>query len=84
MNQHPRSAFYTFFYILFLPDTWQILMGFLLTIFLAPLLLSPSMGLAAKWMIYIMIASIGYAVTVVPARGMVRMLRKLILGNKHL
>ncbi|MFP4350411.1 MAG: hypothetical protein ACOC3W_05275 [Thermodesulfobacteriota bacterium] len=83
MKEHPRSSFYTFFYILFLPDTWQILMGFLLAIFLAPLLLSPGMGLAAKGMIYIMIAAIGYAVTVIPARRIVRMLKKMILGDKH-
>ena len=58
-------------------------MGVILAIFLAPILLSPDIGLAAKWMIYIMIASIGYAVTAVPARAIVRMLKKMILGDKH-
>ena len=58
-------------------------MGVILAIFLAPILLPPDIGLAAKWMIYIMIASIGYAVTAVPARLIVQRLKRWILGRKN-
>jgi len=81
--QDSRSSLYTFFFILFLPDTWQILMGIILAIFLAPVMTSPEMGIAAKSMLYLMTATIGYAASGIPARGIVRVLKKVILGGKN-
>lgn len=80
--QDSRSHLYTFFFILFLPDTWQILMGIILAIFLTPVMTSPEMGVAAKIMLYLMTATIGYAASGIPAKGIVRILKKVILAGK--
>jgi hypothetical protein len=75
---------YVLFYILFLPDTWQVLAGVLMAYFLTPVVLSPELGSPAKVMIYLMMATIGYAGSRWPARGIVRRLKKWILGDRLL
>lgn len=72
---------YIIFYMLFRPDTWQILVGLLVSYFLTPTILSPEMGLPAKILLYVMIATIGYAASRGPARGITRMIKKWILGD---
>jgi TRAP-type mannitol/chloroaromatic compound transport system permease small subunit len=80
-NRH-RTFSYFIFYILFLPDTWQILIGVAASYFLAPFAITPNTGLAGRVMLYIMIATIGYTGSRLPARGICRILKKMILGDK--
>lgn len=75
---------YVFFYILFLPDTWQVLVGVLTAYLLTPVILKPELGLAAKAILYFMVATIGYAAFRGPARGLTGMLKKRILGDRRL
>jgi hypothetical protein len=82
-NKRPITAGYIFFYALFLPDTWQILIGVLASYFLAPALVSPQMGVGAKTLLYIMIATIGYAASRGPARGFTQLLKKWVLGDRQ-
>ncbi len=82
-NKRPITPAYIIFYTLFLPDTWQIIIGVLASYLLAPAVVSPEMGVGAKTILYIMIATIGYAAARVPARGFTRLLKKWILGDKH-
>lgn len=83
-DKRPLTPSYVLFYILFLPDTWQVLIGVLAAYLITPSILSPEMTLPARAMIYIMMATIGYAASKVPARGITRMLKKWILGDRHL
>ena len=82
MNKRPLTTGYILFYILFLPDTWQILVGLAVSWYLTPIIVSPDMNPAAEAVLYIMVATIGYAAFRGPARGITRMLKKLILGDK--
>jgi len=83
-EKRPITPGYVLFYTLFLPDTWQILIGVLVAYFVTPAVLSPEMGTFAKVMVYIMIATIGYAASRGLARGITRMIKKWILGNRPL
>lgn len=84
MPKRPLTVGYIIFYILFLPDSWQILMGILAACVLAPRAIAPDSGLFGSAMLYIMIATIGYAASRLPARGISRLLRKWILGDKRM
>jgi uncharacterized membrane protein len=82
LQKRSRTISYYFFYTLFLPDTWQILIGIAASYILAPLTMSPGTGRFARVMLYIMIATIGYTASRWPARGISRVIKKLILGDK--
>ena len=82
-DKRPITPAYVLFYILFLPDTWQVLIGVLVAIFVAPVVLSPEMATSAQVMVYIMLATIGYAASRGPARGITRMIKKWILGDRQ-
>jgi hypothetical protein len=81
LNKRPLTPAYIIFYVLFLPDTWQVITGLLVSYFLTPVILSPEMGAPAKVLLYIMVATIGYAASRGPARGITRLLKKTILGE---
>ena len=83
MNTRKITPGYIVFYILFSQDTWQIVMGVLCAALLGPVLAKPHMSVMAKVVLYIMIATIGYAVSTVPARWISGSLKKLILGNRR-
>ncbi len=82
-DKRPITPGYVFFYILFLPDTWQVLIGALVAYLITPSILSQEMALPAKVMLYIMMATIGYAASRGPARGIARMIKKWILGERY-
>lgn len=83
MNKRPITFSYIVFYILFLPDTWRILMGIIFSVFLTPLAVTPEMGISARILIYIMIATIGYGASGIPGRWISKMFKQLILGDKR-
>jgi TRAP-type mannitol/chloroaromatic compound transport system permease small subunit len=82
LQKRHRTFSYFVFYILFLPDTWQILIGVAAAYFLAPFAITPETGLGGRIMLYIMMATIGYAASRMPARGICRIIKKMILGDK--
>lgn len=73
---------YIIFYILFLPDTWRVLIGIIASYLLTPAIVSPEMHHTGTVIFYIMIASIGYAASDIPSRWITQILKKLILSNK--
>lgn len=83
MNKRPLTVSYMLFYILFLPDTWQILIGIAAAWIFAPRAAGPDSGVFGRTMLYIMIATIGYAASRLPARGITRLLKKLLLGDRQ-
>ena len=82
LQKKPLTFSYIIFYMLFLPDTWQILIGITSSYILAPMAMTNETGLFGKVMLYIMIATIGYTASRLPARGISRIIKKLILGDK--
>ena len=86
MNKGPKRPLtpsYIIFYILFAPDTWRIICGFLLAIFLAPYLVKPDMAMAGRTMLYVMVAAIGWAISGKPARLVADGLKRAILGKAN-
>jgi hypothetical protein len=82
LRKSTRTFSYYIFYALFLPDTWQILIGIIAAYLLAPLAMPQGAGVFGRVMLYIMIATIGYTASRLPARGICRIIKKLILGDK--
>ena len=83
MSKRQLTIRYIIFYILFLPDSWQVLTGLIAAYFLTPLVELPDKGFGAMTMLFIMIAAIGYAASRIPARWVTRILNKWILGDKR-
>ena len=83
MGKKKLTPGYVFFYILFWPDTWRILIGVAASISLAPRLVYPDLGTLGKGMVYVMLASIGYAFGSLPARWISDRIKKLILKDKR-
>lgn len=83
LRKRPITPSYIVFYILFLPDSWRILIGCIAAWLLTPFIVKPDMGISARVILYVMTATIGYAGSGVPARWITRFFKKLILGDKH-
>lgn len=82
MRNKPLTPGYVFFYILFWPDTWRILIGIAAACLLAPRLVYPDLGTLGTGIIYVMLASIGYAFSSLPARWISDRIKNLILKDK--
>ena len=82
MAKRPVTPAYVIFYILFSPDTWRIVMGIIFAVLLVPHIVKPDMTMPARGVLYIMVATIGYAGSGLPARGITKLLKRLILGDK--
>lgn len=82
MSKRQLTLRYIIFYVLFLPDSWQILTGLIAAYFLAPIVSLQDTGYAARAILFVMITTIGYAVSGIPARWITRVLIKRILGEK--
>ena len=83
LQKRPRTFSYYIFYALFLPDTWQIIIGIIAAYLLAPLAMTRDSGAFSRVMLYIMIATIGYTASRLPARGICRIIKKMILGKRQ-
>jgi hypothetical protein len=83
LSKRPLTTRYIIFYILFLPDAWQVFIGLIAACFIAPLVNMPDMGYGARAVLFIMIGTIGYAASRTPARWVTQILKKWILGDKR-
>ncbi len=82
MAKRKLTPTYVLFYILFLPDTWQIIIGIALAYFFVPAILKPNMATGAIVMLYIMCTAIGYALSAKPGKWISNAIKKLILKDK--
>jgi hypothetical protein len=82
MQKRPVTFTYMVFYVLFLPDSWQILVGILASLFIAPVIIPPDYGPGARIMVYFMLAVIGYAASRPLGKGISNLLKKWIIGNQ--
>ncbi|MDZ7831301.1 MAG: hypothetical protein U5L07_06085 [Desulfobacterales bacterium] len=83
MPKRPVTPTYIVFYILFLPDTWQILMGIGLALLAQQFATTPEMAVSSKVLIFIMLATIGYTITRLPARWIAGKIKKFFLGERQ-
>ena len=83
LPKRPITPAYVMFYLLFLPDFWRILIGVIVAAVVFPIVVKPDMGPGAKAMIFIMLATIGYAVSSKPARWITSQLKRLIIDKGH-
>jgi hypothetical protein len=83
LAKRPVTPAYVIFYILFSPDTWRIVMGVILAVLMVPHIVKPDMTLIARGVVFVMVATIGYAASGLPARGITKMLKRMILEDKQ-
>ena len=81
MTDRPRTPTYYVFFILFHPDAWRILFGFVFSMLLTPQVAPPDLATPGRLMLYMMLAAIGWAISGIPARWITRTLKKVLLGN---
>lgn len=79
MTRRKLTPVYILFFLLLWPDTWRILMGVAMAGLMGPGIIPPDLGPPGSWMFYFMLATIGYSVFAVPARGITNWLKKLII-----
>jgi len=82
LPDRPKTPTYFVFFILFHPDTWRILFGFIVAILMVPEIAPQDLAATGRVMLYIMIAAIGWAVFAKPAGWITAALKRWLLGNK--
>ena len=87
MTKRPDKRFltpaYILFYLVFSPDFWRIVAGFLLAVFLTPSFAPPDLSPAGRAVLYVMVAAIGWAVTAKPGKWIAGKVKELALGNSR-
>ena len=83
MSKRPLTISYIIFYILFLPDTWRVLIGVGIAVYLAPSIIQPHHSPSGAIVIYFMIAAIGYAFSARPGRWISDKLKKALLSDNR-
>jgi hypothetical protein len=79
MQKRPLTASYIFFYLLFSADTWRILAGFLMAVFLGPLVTrGRDLSQGGEVMVWLMIMAIGWSVSAWPAKKITGALQKAV------
>jgi hypothetical protein len=81
LTDRPKTPTYFIFFILFHLDTWRILFGFCLSIFVTPNIAPPDLATPGRAMLYVMIAAIGWAVFGKPAGWITAAFKKWLLGD---
>ena len=83
LDKRKISPAYVIFYIIFLPDTYRVLFGLTAAWLLAPsVIASQPLTFPGKAMIWIMLVTIGYAVTGVIGNKIAGWARRLFLKDR--
>lgn len=78
MPREKITPLYVFFYILLSADTYRILTGVVMGVVLMPRLLPAETTIFGRYVLFIMLVAIGWAISAIPARWIARKLRSLI------
>ena len=78
-QKRPLTPLYIFFYIIFWPDTWRIVIGLAAAGLITPRLIGPDSSWFQTGMLFIMLAAIAYAASAKPARRLSSKLRQIIV-----
>ena len=83
LQKRPLTPGYVFFYLIFLPDTWQILIALIAAVTVTPHILTPDVGPVGTAIVQVMIAGNVYAITGPIGRRISRFLQKRIVQKNH-
>ena len=83
MTKRTLTPGYLFFYLLFWPDTYRILIGLAAAVVLAPRVTPADHGGFGQVMMHVMLACIGYAAGAKPARAISNKLKQLVLKERR-
>ncbi len=78
----PITLAYLIFFVLFSIETWRILFGFIISIMLTPRIITTDISIMGRSMLYVMVASIGWAVSEKPAKWISAGFKKIILKDR--
>ena len=81
-TRRPVTPAYVIFYVLFSTDTWRILIGVILAVIFTPRVLTADLHTAGRVMVYVMVATIGWALSGKPARWITAALKKALTGGR--
>ena len=80
-NRKPTPG-YLFFFLLFLPDTWQILIAFVVSVLLTPRILPADVGTLGATIVYVMVAGNLYVLARPVGRRISAFWKRLILAKR--
>ena len=80
-KSEPRGPSFFLTYLLLAPDTWRILAGTIAAILLTPRLLPVDRTGMGRYVLFIMIVVVGWAVTRAPARWIAQSLQSLFKSS---
>ena len=72
---------YVFFYLLFSPATWQVLIGGLVTLVAAPHIINPGLGIAGQVVLSLMLLTCAAWIAAFPAGKIALFLRKRLTSH---
>lgn len=76
-----RGPLFLFTYLLLSPDTWRILTGTVMAFTMTPRLLPVDRTGMGRYVLFIMIVVVGWAITGVPARWLTQRLQAIIKSS---
>jgi hypothetical protein len=76
-----RGPLYLLFYLLFSPDTWRVFAGTVLAVIMTPRLLPVDRTGMGRYVLFIMIVVVGWAITGAPARWLTQRLQAIIKSS---
>lgn len=79
MTKRKLSLLYIFFYLLFSVDTWRVIIGIGLAVFLAPQIVPDDLSLSGEIVVWLMITAIGWWVSYYPARMIAGFLKQIVI-----
>lgn len=78
MPKEKITPLYVVFYILLSPDTYRVLTGVVMGVVLMPRLLPEETTILGRYVLFIMLVAIGWAISAIPARWIARKLQSFI------
>lgn len=81
MARRTVTPAYIIFYILFLPDSWRILIGIAAAALLDHFVTGPDTDAIGRTIIFVMLVSTGYAASGIPGRFIAGKMKKWILKD---
>ena len=82
MTKRPKTPTYIVFYLLFSPDAWQVAFGVIAAFAVAPRIMPQAYAPAARILLYVMVAVVGYAASRPLGKGAAKLMKKLVLKDR--
>jgi hypothetical protein len=77
--ERPLTFKYIIFYMLFWPDTYRMIIGLAVATLVAPVIVYEDVSTTGKIILFLMLATIGYAISAAPGRAIAGFFQKQLL-----